>query len=201
MPEVFRSAVFEIIAVGIAAAVLAMWGYIAQLWPLQSAILYGLVAFTCLVLLRDRFWQASDNIRVKSWLEATGFSVQTRSREDQNVNFSYVVTDPQGVRVNVYQPRNTHMVVMQVAMIMPPDVMGIFKALTPPARHRFISNVKHELLRIGIGFDNADTLEPLLLTNQIVITRDTSEIEFLRGVFDVRNAGKLYAVLTDELKP
>ena len=120
MPEFFRSVVFELTVLGTLAAMLTLWGYLTKTWPLSTALLYGLVVFTCLVFLRDRFWQPSDQVRVRQWLETSGFSLQNLSNVDQQSNFRFVLTDSEGVIVNIYQPRNARLVYMEVQLTLPP---------------------------------------------------------------------------------
>src|ERR1700693_639682 len=129
MPEFLQNTATNLIASFIFAMIIAAWARYKDAVSWSTAIVHGLVAITCLFFILDRFWRPSNKVKIRRWLESTGFSIQTRT--DPGFNFFYVLTDEQGVRANVYQPDGSKFVMLEVRMLVEGDLAARYAKLSP----------------------------------------------------------------------
>ncbi len=196
-PEILQGTIVQIIVSLIIAMALAFWGRLKDAWPWPTAVFYALVTVTCLIFLFRIFWQPSNKVRIRKWVETTGFSVQTR--DESSCEFFYVVTDEQGVRLNVYQPKKQKYIILEVRLVPSEEIIKKFEGLSPAQRDEFVVGAGLELLRYGIGFSDLKELKSVRLIDQVSITSKTSEFDFVSRMFFVRNSGKFLNLLFNKL--
>lgn len=200
MPEFLQNTATNLIASFVFAMIIAAWARYKDAVSWSTAIVYGLVAVTCLFFILDRFWRPSGKVKIRKWLESTGFSIQTRT--DPGFAFFYVLTDEQGVRANVYQIERNKFVVLEVKMIVDEDLAARYAKLSSDQKENLRQRIGSDLLRSGIGFADLTEFKAVRIIDQIIVTDQTSEFDFITRLFAVRNAGKLFSLtVTNETRP
>src|SRR5439155_10776724 len=128
----------------------------------------GLVAVTCLFFIFDRFLRPSSKVKIRRWLEGTGFSIQTRT--EPGFEFFYVLTDDQGVRANVYEIKGSKFVTLEVKMVVDADLAARYARLTPDQQQKLQRRISSDLLKSGIGFGDLAEFKAVRIIDQIIVT-------------------------------
>src|SRR5260370_37128799 len=119
MPEFLQNTATNLIASFIFAMIIAAWARYKDAVSWSTAIVYGLVAITCLFFILDRFLRPSTKVKIHKWIVGTGFSVQERN--EPNLEFMYVMTDEQEVKTNIYRGKKQELINIEVRMNVPDD--------------------------------------------------------------------------------
>ena len=200
MPEFLQNTATNLIASFIFAMIITAWARYKDAVSWSTAVVYGLVAVTCLFFILDRFWRPVSKVRIRRWLESTGFSIQIVT--NPTFKFFYVLTDDQGVKANVYQGQGSKFVNLEVKMAVEGDLAARYAKLSPDQQQELQQRIGSDLLRSGIGFADLEEFKAVRIIDQIIVTDQTSEFDFITRLFAVRNAGRLFILtLQNSTKP
>jgi len=196
---VVREVLFQLVVGVLVAGVIASIAVLTKAWSWPNAAV-GAVLLVCGVMyLMDRFgFGPSTKSRVRDWLDSSGFGVQT---VEDTFEFHFVMTDPVGLRTDIFQAKtDSPVVIVSAKHVASKSQLDTFKTLSDADQKQFWKNVKLELLRYGVQFSNLNLNEPGTdFSDTFVVSRTSTGTEFLKRVLFVRSGARLYQELLLEL--
>lgn len=192
--DVFGNQLVKTVIAGVFAFVwvglnrLKRWG----LSPPQIGV-YALWFFVGTLLLFETLGlEPSVRTKVRNWLDTPAFSVRTVDHHD---GFGFEVTDRQN---RIFQITGTGPVItFTTGVKLSEGLKDLFLSLNKQQKDQFISDLRIELLRAGIAYQNlGDNLhEGVILSTQSAISRDTNRMEFFKTLFFIRGSRDFYIEL------
>ncbi len=188
-PDFFSETWFQVVVALLVAVVVAGIEKLRKKTSWATVSIYFLVSLTCMTVLMDRYWQPSTKVRVRSWLDNTGFKITTK--QEPAASFYFVAEDPAAINANVYQSKESSFLFFQVNIVLSNEEQGMIRALTPEQHALFIVRLRMHLLQFGVSYEGlTGALDRVVL--QEVVSPDIAEVEFVRDLAFIRLAATLF---------
>jgi hypothetical protein len=196
----FKDYLMQLVVVVTVTAATAMYALVKKYWNWPTAVVYS-------VLLTAGSWYLTDKLglgistksKIRNWLDESGFPVQTI--QDTN-DLHFVVTDPLGIKTTIIQVKKGGPLGIAAARLIPTsEQKAVYDKMTVAQQYEFWKRPRLELMKYGISFTNL-TLgdEGVTLSDQIIVGKDFTGVEFMRRVLFVRSAARMYFEFLTELK-
>src|SRR5581483_6086330 len=112
MPDFLQETRFQLWVGLLVTALFGGWDWLRGTETGPHIVAFSLIVLVCLLWLMDRFWQPSDRIKVRNWLDENGFSVGTERNPD--ATFFFVARDSKPLNILVYQLKHQRALTFQI---------------------------------------------------------------------------------------
>ncbi len=164
-------------------------------WGLSppQLIVYALWLFLgVIVFFNQMAFEPSLRTKIREWLDSPTYSVRPADHES---GFGFVVTDRQGKSIQISETDPT--ITINTGVGLSDELKGRFLRLSEQEKEHVIADLKIELLRIQMGYQNLgfNLHEGVVLSTEITVTRETLRVDFFKTLFFIRGGRDFFLEL------
>lgn len=177
----------KIISTVVVAVGYIVWSIFKSSLEPPELVAFSLLVFVCLTWLADRFWHLPTQLRVRQWLDGTGFDVKTMPLN--GAQFRYVLTDNLQIKTTIVQWKPAGPIEILALGIEPtPTQKAAIRSAPSEAEKTFWRHVKLELLRLGIQYSDLTLDNPgVTIFTRLPLSHELSDVDFLGAVLRIRS--------------
>lgn len=192
---VFNRAV-QLIAAWVVSVSLGAWQHFVKACTWPEIIVGSLAVFVLVAWSTKEFVHMPLRLRVRQWLDHSGFAVTTIPGDD----FTFALTDNVRLTALITKRKDSNGIDIAIPGLKPsPDQAAVFKTWSSAQKEAFLRNIRMEFLRSGVQFTDLDLESGITLSERLVVNNHTTEVEFLRRLMFVRSSARLYLEILKDL--